>query len=93
MTLRLKVTVSPGAGRSAVAGRHDDGWKIRIAATPERGRANRALVELVAEILAVPRNAVRVVSGQTSRRKTIEVDGVTASEADRRLEAASRRAP
>ena len=82
---RISVTVSPGAARTELLGRHGDGWKARIAAPPERGRANDALVELLADILAVPRSSVRVASGLAAKRKVVEVDGLTASEAERRL--------
>jgi uncharacterized protein len=83
---RLSVTVSPGAARSELVGRHGDGWKARIAAPPERGRANQALVELLAEALGVPRSAVRVVAGQTAKAKVVEVDGLEAEDVERRLE-------
>ena len=62
---RISVTVSPGASRSEILGRHGDGWKARVAAAPERGQANEALCELLAEALGVRRAAVRVVAGQT----------------------------
>ena len=87
---RIELTVSPGAARSELVGRHGDGWRARVAAPPERGRANRALVELLAEALGVPRDRVAVVAGQTGRRKVVEVAGLDADEIDRRLEAASR---
>jgi uncharacterized protein (TIGR00251 family) len=87
---RIELTVSPGAARSELVGRHGDGWRARVAAPPERGRANRALVELVAEALGVPRDAVTVVAGKTARRKVVDVDGLDAAEIDRRLEAARR---
>ena len=87
---RVRVTVSPGAKRSEIVGRHGDGWKARISATPERGRANEALRELLVDVLGVSRTAVRIVSGHTSRRKIVEVDGIAASTAAQRLEAAAR---
>ena len=87
---RIELTVSPGAARSELVGRHGDGWRARVAAPPERGRANRALVELLAEALDVPRDRVTVVAGQTGRRKVVEVAGLDAAEIDRRLEAARR---
>jgi hypothetical protein len=87
---RLELIVSPGAARSELVGRHGDGWRARVAAPPERGRANRALVELLAEALGVPRDKVTVVAGKTARRKVVEVDGLDAAEIDRRLEAAHR---
>jgi uncharacterized protein (TIGR00251 family) len=82
---RIKVTVSPGAARTELVGRHGDGWKARIAAPPERGRANEALVELLASTLRVPRGSVRVVAGQAGRAKVVEVD-LDRGEVDRRLE-------
>ena len=82
---RINVTVSPGAARTELVGKHGDGWKARIAAPPERGRANDALVELLADALAVPRSSVRVVSGLAAKKKVVEVDGLAAGEAVRRL--------
>ena len=84
-----RITVSPGAARSELVGRHGDGWRARVAAPPERGRANRALVELVAELVGVPRDRVAVVAGAGARRKVVEVEGLDGAELDRRLDAAS----
>src|SRR5262245_2470896 len=87
---RIRLRVSPGAGRSAVVGRHADGWKVRVAAAPERGRANRALVELLSDTLAVPRADVRLVSGAGGRDKIVELAGIAPDEIDRRLADAGR---
>jgi uncharacterized protein (TIGR00251 family) len=86
---RIKVTVSPGAARNEILGRHGDGWKVRVAAPAERGRANEALVELLANALALPRDRVRIASGHASRRKLVEVADLDAEEVGRRLEAAA----
>lgn len=56
-----------------------------MAAAPERGRANEALVRLLADSLEVPRARVSVVGGQTARRKIVEVDGLDLPEIERRL--------
>ncbi|MCL4289284.1 MAG: DUF167 domain-containing protein [Thermoleophilia bacterium] len=88
---RVSVRVSPGAARTEIVGRHGDGWKARVAAPAERGRANQALLELVATTLGVERRRVRLVSGQTSRDKVIEVDGMTHDQAERLLAARQRR--
>ncbi|MGH3014281.1 MAG: DUF167 domain-containing protein [Gaiellaceae bacterium] len=85
---RVEVTVSPGAASSELVGRHGAGWKARIAAPPERGKANRALEELLARSLGVRRDRVAVVAGHASRRKVVEVEGLEAPEVVRRLEAA-----
>jgi hypothetical protein len=82
---RISVTVSPGSARTELVGRHGHGWKARVAAPPERGRANDALVELLAGALAVPRSSVRVVSGLAAKQKVVEVDGLAAVEAELRL--------
>ena len=73
-------------------GRHGAGWKARIAAPPERGKANRALEELLADVIGVRRDRVSVVAGHAARRKIVEVEGLEAPEIVRRLEAAIRAA-
>jgi hypothetical protein len=88
---RVELTVSPGAARSELVGRHGYGWRARIAAPPERGRANRALEQLLADALGVRRDRVAVVAGHASRRKVVEVEELGADEIDRRLDAACRR--
>lgn len=85
-TTRLRVRVVPGARRSSVVGRHGAGWKVRVAAAPERGRANDAVVGLLASTLAVPRAQVTLLSGGGSRDKTFVVRGLEAEEVDARLE-------
>jgi uncharacterized protein len=90
---RLRLRVAPGARRSAVVGRHGDAWKVRVAAAPEGGRANDALVELLSTTLDVPRARVQLVSGATARDKIVELAGVTPDEIDRRLDAAGRKEP
>jgi uncharacterized protein (TIGR00251 family) len=85
----IEITVSPGATQTEIVGRHGDGWKVRIRAAPERGRANQVLIEFVADALGVGRDGVRIVGGRTSRRKLVEIDGLDAEEVGRRLEAAA----
>jgi len=72
----LRVHVNPGAGRSEVVGRHGDAIKIKVAAPPERGRANEAVAALVATTLGVDPGQVSLTSGATSRLKRIRVEGV-----------------
>jgi uncharacterized protein (TIGR00251 family) len=83
--LRLPVRVVPGARRSEVVGRLGEAWKVRIAAPPERGRANEELVTLLARTLRVPRSSVRVARGHTTGQKLVEVQRLTREEAERRL--------
>jgi uncharacterized protein (TIGR00251 family) len=86
---RLTLRVAPGAKRTEVVGRHGAGWKVRVSAPPEDGRANAAVVALVAETLALPRAAVTVVSGHGSRDKLLDVAGIGPEETERRLAQAS----
>jgi uncharacterized protein (TIGR00251 family) len=83
---RISVTVSPGASRSELVGRHGDGWRVRVTAAPERGRANEALCKLLADALGLPRRSLRVVAGQSARTKIVEVDGLAVEEIEDRLE-------
>jgi len=86
---RLTLRVSPGAARSRVVGRHGSGWKVRVAAPPEDGKANDAVVRLLADTLELPRRDVRIVSGQASRDKTVALAGMGPEEIERRLAQAS----
>ena len=80
--------VSPGARSSAVVGRHGDAWRVRVSAPPERGRANDAVLGVLADALGVRRSALRLVGGAAGKDKLVEVDGITLGEAERRLTAA-----
>jgi uncharacterized protein len=91
VTTRLALRVSPGARSSAVVGRHGEAWKLRVAAPPQDGRANAAVVELLAGVLRVPARTISVVSGHGARAKLVEVAGISPDEIDRRLEAVGRK--
>ena len=84
-TTRLRIRVSPGARTTELVGRHGDGWKVRVAAPPERGRANEALLDLLAERLHVAPAELTVVAGRSGRDKIVELRGLEPGEADRRL--------
>ena len=86
---RLRLRVIPGAPRAGIVGRHGDAWKVRVTAPPEGGRANEAVVRLLAETLALPREAVVLVSGHGACEKVVELSGVGAELIERRLESAS----
>ena len=73
---RISIYVQPRASKTAVAGVHDGAVKIRLAAPPVEGAANAALVEFIAERLDIAKSRVRVVAGQSSRRKVLEIDGI-----------------
>lgn len=69
----ITVHAQPGAKKNAVAGLHGETLKIRVAAPPVEGKANQALIAFVAKALCVPRRAVSVVKGESSREKLLLV--------------------
>jgi uncharacterized protein len=85
---RLRLRVSPGTTHPGIVGRHGDGWKLRVAEAPERGRANDAVLALLAQTLDVPRSSLTLVSGHGGRDKVVELDGLEPDEVERRLAAA-----
>jgi uncharacterized protein len=87
-TTRLRMEVSPGSARGEIVGRQGEAWKVRVAAAPERGRANEALLRLLANALGIPAGKLSLVSGHASRDKVVELRGLGAAEAARRLEKA-----
>ena len=86
---RVRLRVSPGARRSELVGRHGEAWKVRVAAAPERGQANEAVLDLLSRALELPRAAVSIVAGHTAREKVVLLEGVDRAESERRLEDAS----
>jgi uncharacterized protein (TIGR00251 family) len=86
-TTRLRLRVSPGAARTEIVGRYGEAWKVSVAAPPERGRANDAVLRLLSRRLAVPVTGLTLVSGHRVRDKVVELQGLAAEEAERRLEA------
>jgi uncharacterized protein (TIGR00251 family) len=86
---RLQLRVSPGAARAGVVGRHGSAWKVRVAAPPEDGKANAAVIRLLAETLGIPARDLEIVSGHASRDKTVALAGIGLDETERRLVRAS----
>jgi len=85
VSCRLKVKAVPGASRSEIVGRLGEALKIRVAAPPEGGKANREILELLAERLGLPAASVTLVSGAASPAKVVELLGITAEQAWARL--------
>jgi uncharacterized protein (TIGR00251 family) len=87
---RLAVRVAPGAAQTGVVGRHGAAWKVRVNAPPERGRANEAVIRLIAGAAGLGERDVRVVSGRSARDKILELTGITPEELERRMVAAGK---
>lgn len=84
----LAVHVQPGARRTEVVGRHGDALKVRVQAPADRGKANAAVVALLASTFGVPDAAVVLVRGASSRAKRFRLAGLPAAAARARLSAA-----
>lgn len=83
--MRLTVKVQPGARKNEVVGFQGEVLRLRVTAPPDRGRANEAVIELLAEALGVPQSRVTLLRGGASREKIIEVEGLDAAGVRRRL--------
>ncbi len=81
----LAVHVQPGAGRSAVVGRHGSSLKVRVAAPPVDDRANEATRELLAAELGVTSADLEITSGARSRMKRVRIKGLDSDELEARL--------
>ena len=82
----LPVKVVPGSSRDRFAGVIDGRAKVCVAAPPEKGKANKAVIHLLARLLGVHRRVVTVESGHTSSAKTIRIEGISAARVHRALE-------
>jgi uncharacterized protein (TIGR00251 family) len=71
--IRFKVAVQPKSSRNLIVGRHGDALKIKLKAPPVDGAANKMLVQYLAKSLKVPKSAVEIVAGHTSRNKQVLV--------------------
>jgi uncharacterized protein len=89
VSTRVRVRVSPGAKTAGIVGPYGDGWKVRVAAPAEGGRANDAVVRLLSETLALPRDSVTLVSGHAAREKIVELVGLDQMQIERRLSSAA----
>ncbi len=82
---RLALNVQPGSQRSEVLGLVDGVLRLRVAAPAKEGKANEALIDLLAALLAVPKTRIRILHGLAARNKVVVVQGLSQEEALRRL--------
>ncbi len=83
--VEVLVHVQPGARRSGVVGVHGDALKVSVKAPPSGGKANEAVIEIVASALGVKRGRVELISGATARSKRLLVSGFRAEDAVLRI--------
>ncbi len=82
---RLNLKVVPGAPRDEIAGELGDAIRVKLRAPPVNGRANSALISFLADRLSIHNSALRLVAGETGRRKIVAISGLASDEARRRL--------
>jgi len=78
-TLTFAVVIVPRASRSEIAGEYDGALRVRIAAAPVEGAANRELQRLLAKKFKLPQNAIEIIAGTHSKRKIVRIDGADAA--------------
>jgi uncharacterized protein (TIGR00251 family) len=83
----LTLRVTPKSSQEAIVGWHGGALKIKVCAAPENGRANEAVVDVLADALGVPQKSVTIESGETSRNKRVRIHGLTQPEAKARIDA------
>ena len=83
--LHIHLKVVPGASRAGLAGRYGDRLKVRVTAAAESGKANKAVLKLLAEALGVAPATLSLVRGASTPLKTVQVWGLSTVEAERDL--------
>jgi uncharacterized protein (TIGR00251 family) len=84
----LPVRGQPGARRNEIRGVQDGMLKVSVTQSPEKGKANKALIELLAKSLGLKKSQIELIAGETSHQKRFLVRGIAAAELKRRAEAA-----
>lgn len=82
---RLAVKVTPNADRNEISGVKDGVLQVKVAAPPEKGKANKELIDFLSERLGVRKSAITIIRGETSRHKIINIEGINQQEALKRL--------
>jgi uncharacterized protein (TIGR00251 family) len=83
--VEISLRVHPNAARNGVVGFADGVWRLKIAAPPVKGRANRELITFLAQKLGLSKGSLTIIKGHTSRNKVIAIDGLTQEEITGRL--------
>jgi uncharacterized protein (TIGR00251 family) len=83
--VRLRVRLQPGTKHSEIVGFQGEVLRVRVTAPPHEGRANLALIELLADALDIPKSSITIVHGHTSRDKLLAIAGLTMEQVRERL--------
>jgi uncharacterized protein len=85
---KISVKVQPNAGRNEVVGLKGSIWKIKVAAPPEKGKANKELIEFLSDTLGVRKTSIMILKGETSHNKILGIEGIDQNEVEAALAAA-----
>jgi len=83
------VKVQPNAGRNEIVGLTGGVWRIKVAAPPDKGKANKELIEFLSKTLKLRKDSLQILKGHTSHNKIISVDGLVLAEVATRLSGSS----
>ena len=86
METKLRIRLQPNARRNEVVGFQEEVLRLRVTAPPREGRANKALIELLSDVLDIPKSRIDILRGHTSRDKLVAIDGLESAEVRARLE-------
>ena len=81
----ISLRVQPGSPRNEVIECKEDKWRVRIAAPPVKGKANRELIAFLSEVLGIGKNSLTIIKGQTSQNKLVAVAGLNRDSVYHRL--------
>jgi uncharacterized protein (TIGR00251 family) len=81
----LTLRIVPRSSRNEICGEHGDALKIKLQAPPVEGKANKALIEFLAETLGIHRNNISILSGDTGRNKRVAITGISSQEITEKL--------
>ena len=85
----IKVKVLPRSSRTEIAGKEKDIYRVKITDPPVEGKANKALIALLAEKLGIAKRDIEITAGKTSRMKTVRVQGMSEVDVKQALETKS----
>lgn len=72
--MKIKIKVKPGSSKNEVKKIEENFYEVRTTTIPEKGKANEKVIELLSDFFDIPKSKIRIVKGQTSREKEVEVD-------------------
>jgi uncharacterized protein (TIGR00251 family) len=84
-SVNLSLKVQPNAGKNEVVGSTNGVWRIKISAPPDKGKANKELIEFLSDILGQKKDHLTIIKGHTSHNKLLTIEGLTQAEVNARL--------